>query len=87
MLAAPRGADAIGVLVGQSPWSDPAALLELITRVRPAALQLHSARPAKVADAIGRVRPYGVDVTSGVKGVDGCKHGTLLELDIRRAQG
>jgi phosphoribosylanthranilate isomerase len=200
LLAAQLGADAIGVLVGQSHpsddfitadvaasilralppfvsgvlvshWIDPAALLELIIQVRPAALQLHSAisaeavrqlrqarpeltllkalhinhgnpletisaygdlvdgfvadscnpatgqvggtglphdwaitaelvqgqaspvllagglTPANVAAAIGRVAPYGVDVNSGVKGVDGFKDGALLEQFIQRAKG
>jgi phosphoribosylanthranilate isomerase len=200
LLAAQLGADAIGVLVGQSHpsgdfitagaaasilralppfvsgvlvshWSDPTALLALITRVRPAALQLHSGipveavrqlrqarpeltllkavhinqgnpletltaygdlvdgfvadscnpatgqvggtglthdwaitaelvqrqgtpvllagglTPANVADAIRRVRPYGVDVNSGVKGADGFKDGALLEQFIQRAKG
>lgn len=42
--------------------------------------------PINVAGAIAAVRPWGVDVNSGVKGADGFKDAALLEAFIRAAK-
>ena len=42
--------------------------------------------PQNVAEAIGQVQPYGVDVNSGVKGNDGFKNLQRLQAFIRSAR-
>ncbi|MCQ8893513.1 MAG: phosphoribosylanthranilate isomerase [Methanolinea sp.] len=43
--------------------------------------------PANVAGAVRQVRPYGVDVATGVEVYPGRKDGKLLEAFIREAKG
>jgi phosphoribosylanthranilate isomerase len=42
--------------------------------------------PGNVAAAIGAVRPFGVDVSSGVEGAPGVKSPALIESFVRNAR-
>ena len=42
--------------------------------------------PANVAEAIAQVRPFGVDVSSGVEDAPGCKSPALIESFVTTAR-
>lgn len=65
-------------------WSISAALVQQLPQPL---LLAGGLTPQNVAAAIATVRPWGVDVNSGVKGPDGCKDPELLEAFIQAAKG
>lgn len=63
---------------------------DLRTRLRLPLILAGGLTPENVAEAISQVRPYAVDVNSGVKGADGYKDPLRLRAliaAVRRAQG
>lgn len=65
---------------------DWAVTAELVRRHAIPLLLAGGLSPANVAQAVRRVRPWGVDVNSGVKAVDGFKDAARLERFIQAAR-
>jgi phosphoribosylanthranilate isomerase len=77
----PKGADRPGGLGETFDW----ALLKALDPSIPFMLS-GGLTPQTVADAIRSVRPYGVDVSSGVESAPGVKDKRLIEAFIRNAR-
>lgn len=77
----PKGADRPGGLGETFDWS----LLKALDPSIPFMLS-GGLTPQTVADAISSVRPYGVDVSSGVETAPGVKDKRLIEAFIRNAR-
>nr|WP_295885618.1 phosphoribosylanthranilate isomerase [uncultured Devosia sp.] len=77
----PKGADRPGGLGETFDWS----LLKALDPSIPFMLS-GGLTPQTVADAIKSVRPYGVDVSSGVESAPGVKDKRLIEAFIRNAR-
>ncbi|HTO27316.1 MAG TPA: phosphoribosylanthranilate isomerase [Devosia sp.] len=77
----PKGADRPGGLGESFDWS----LLKALDPSIPFMLS-GGLTPQTVADAISSVRPYGVDVSSGVETAPGIKDKRLIEAFIRNAR-
>lgn len=77
----PKGADRPGGLGESFDWD----LLEALDPSIPFMLS-GGLTPDNVADAIARVKPFGVDVSSGVERAPGVKDKKLIEAFIRNAR-
>jgi phosphoribosylanthranilate isomerase len=77
----PKGAERPGGLGETFDW----ALLEALDPALPFLLS-GGLTPKSVADAIRTVRPFGVDVSSGVESAPGVKDKKLIEAFIRNAR-
>ncbi|ODT48282.1 MAG: N-(5'-phosphoribosyl)anthranilate isomerase [Pelagibacterium sp. SCN 63-126] len=77
----PKGADRPGGLGESFDWS----LLESLDPALPFMLS-GGLRPDNVAEAIRTVKPFGVDVSSGVETAPGVKSKMLIEAFIRNAR-
>ena len=77
----PKGADRPGGLGDSFDWS----LLESLDPSIPFMLS-GGLTPQTVADAIRKVRPFGIDVSSGVESAPGVKDKRLIEAFIRNAR-
>lgn len=77
----PKGADRPGGLGTSFDWS----LLESLDPALPFMLS-GGLTPDNVAEAIRQVKPFGVDVSSGVETAPGVKNSKLIEAFIRNAR-
>ncbi|MBE7733465.1 phosphoribosylanthranilate isomerase [Devosia faecipullorum] len=77
----PKGADRPGGLGASFDWN-------LLESLDPALSFMLSGglTPDNVAEAIGKVKPFGVDVSSGVETAPGVKNSKLIEAFIRNAR-
>jgi phosphoribosylanthranilate isomerase len=78
-----RTADRIGGTGQMHDWSISRRIVEA---VRKPVMLAGGLTPDNVAQAIAQVRPYGVDVNTGVKAADGCKDPDRVRAFVRNAR-
>lgn len=77
---------ASGARGGTGRSFDPALVLALAGLARPRVFVAGGLRPDNVAAIVRRIRPYAVDVSSGVEAAPGVKDMALVEQFIRNAK-